>query len=437
MRRLLLSIVVLAALLAWQARPRELAPEPQPWFESLARELAEHAPRRPLILIDLDRLDANLARVRERIAPPLRLRIVTKSLPSLGLLRYVLEGSGTRRLMAFHAPFLPALLEATGPEVDILLGKPVPAGAAAELYDGLGPQGGAEASRRVQWLVHDPELLAEYAALARERGLTLRINVEIDVGLHRGGARDTEELSALLAAIRDEPRHLRFSGFMGYDGHVAHAPSALRWPWEEARAPVDRAFRRMLGRYAAFRSFAEREHGDLVEGDPTWNGGGSRTYALYEPGGPVDDVALGGGLVMPSSYTGFTLAGHEPALFIATPVLKRIEALPLPFLESLSAAWRWWNPNRAVAFYVNGGGWAADVVHPTGLVRNELVDDPPNENLVPTLSLLNGSSAQTLVEGEWVFYRPRQGDAIFQFEEIHLVRDGKLVGTWSPFPRRY
>ena len=431
----LIALVVCA--LVWLSRPRAHSPETQPYFESLATLLASQAPRRPIVLIDLDRLDANLALVRSRIVPPLHLRIVTKSLPSLDLVRYVLKGSGSRRLMAFHAPFLPDLLSATEPDVDILLGKPVPAGAAAEVYDALPPDRAAEMTRRVQWLVHDPALLADYLAFAREREIRLRINVEIDVGLHRGGARDITELRQLLDDIRRAPAQARFSGFMGYDGHVAHAPTFLRWPWETERAPVLRAFERMLDRYATFERFARRTYPDLVADDATWNGGGSRTYALYTPDAVVTDIALGGGLVRPASYTGFTMEGHQPALFIATPVLKRIEAARIPFLEGLSKLWSWWNPNRAVAFYVNGGGWAAEVVHPTGLIRNELLADPPNENLLPTLSLLNGSRLQTVSEGSWVFYRPRQGDAVFQFEEIHLVRGGRLVGTWHPFPRRY
>jgi D-serine deaminase-like pyridoxal phosphate-dependent protein len=220
-RRELSLLGVAAGLLIWQCRPSARVPEAQPYFESLALELESEAPRRPVILIDLDRLDANLARVRERMPRPLHLCIVTKSLPSLDLVRHVLEGSGARRLMAFHAPFLPDLIEATRPGVDILLGKPVPAGAAAGVYDALGPAQAAEVSRRVQWLVHDRALLDDYLTFARERGLRLRINVEIDVGLHRGGARDRAELARLLDGIRRAPEHARFSGLMGYDGHVA------------------------------------------------------------------------------------------------------------------------------------------------------------------------------------------------------------------------
>ncbi|MDJ0866474.1 MAG: alanine racemase [Myxococcota bacterium] len=432
------GVVGAGALLLWAARPAAQAPARQPYYEALGAELAAHAPARPLILIDLDRLDANLDAVRGHVAPPLRLRLVTKSLPSLELLRYALERTGARGLMAFHAPFLRDLLAATGPEVDVLLGKPVPAGAAREFYDAFAePAATAAASERIQWLVHDAALLDDYLALARDRDLVLRIAVEIDVGLHRGGARDTEELRPLLEALGAAAGRVRFTGFMGYDGHVAHAPGFLRWPWEPRPAPVQRAFAGMLARYRDFVGFARREFPTLVGEDPTWNGGGSRTYTLYGPGGVVNDLALGGGLLMPATYDGFTLAGHQPAIFIATPVLKRIEAARLPFLESLTSVWRWWNPNRAVAFYVNGGGWAADVVHPTGLLRNEWVDDPPNENLLPTLSLLNGSRRQGLAVGDWVVYRPRQGDALFQFEEIHLLRGGRLAGTWRPFPRRF
>jgi hypothetical protein len=117
-------------------------------------------------------------------------------------------------------------------------------------------------------------------------------------------------------------------------------------------------------------------------------------------------------------------------------VLKRIEPAEVPLLGPLGRLWRWWDPNRAVAFYVNGGGWAADLVHPSGLATNPLLESPANENLLPTLSRLDGSSLQTLRTGDFVLYRPRQGDSLTQFETILLVRGGRLAGTWRPFPRR-
>jgi len=433
-RRALAALTLLALGAGVLLRPGARAPRADAYYDALAAELRAHAPSRPIALIDLDRLDANLAAVRSQLKPPQRLRLVTKSLPSLELIRHALEGSGATRLMAFHAPFLPDLLRATGPEVDVLLGKPVSAAEAAEFYATIGPDQAAAASERIQWLVSDAAMLDDYLALATAQGLVLRINLEIDVGLHRGGARNAAELRALLERLRAATERARFSGFMGYDGHVAHAPGFGPLASHEER--VREAFAEMLARYGEFVAIARGEFAELVPADPTWNGAGSLTYALYPPDAVVNDIALGGALLMPSTYDVFTLASHRPALFLAAPVLKRIEPAEVPLLGPLGRLWRWWDPNRAVAFYVNGGGWAADLVYPSGLATNPLLESPANENLLPTLSRLDGSPLQTLRNGDFVLYRPRQGDALTQFETIHLVRGGRLAGTWRPFPRR-
>lgn len=238
----------------------------------------------------------------------------------------------------------------------------------------------------------------------------------------------------MLGRLRAANEHTRFSGFMGYDGHVAHAPGLGPFASQEER--VRGAFAEMLARYAGFVAVARSEFAELVPPEPTWNGAGSLTYTLYPPDAVVNDLALGGALLMPSTYDVATLSAHRPALFLAAPVLKRIEPAELPLLGPLGRVWRWWDPNRAVAFYVNGGGWAADLVHPGGLATNPLLESPANENLLPTLSRLDGSTRQTLHAGDFVLYRPRQGDALVQFETIQLVRGGRLAGAWRPFPRR-
>ncbi|MGH7287201.1 MAG: alanine racemase [Myxococcota bacterium] len=432
--RALIAFGLLALGAGVLLRPEARAPQADGYYDALAAELRAHAPARPIALVDLDRLDANLAAVRSQLKPPQRLRLVTKSLPSLDLIRYALERSGATGLMAFHAPFLPDLLRATAPEVDVLLGKPVAAAEAAEFYAALGPEQANAASQRIQWLVSDVAMLDDYLALAAARGLVLRINLEIDVGLHRGGARNAEELRVLLARLRAAPERARWSGFMGYDGHVAHAPGFGPLASQETR--VREAFADMLARYAEFVAIARSEFAELVPAAPTWNGAGSLTYTLYPPDAVVNDLALGGALLMPSTYDVFTLASHRPALFLAAPVLKRIEPAEVPLLGPLGRLWRWWDPNRAVAFYLNGGGWAADLVYPSGLATNPLLESPANENLLPTLSRLDGSPLQTLRTGDFVLYRPRQGDSLTQFETIYLLRGGLLAGAWRPFPRR-
>ncbi|RXM22213.1 DSD1 family PLP-dependent enzyme, partial [Citrobacter sp. AAK_AS5] len=93
-------------------------------------------------------------------------------------------------------------------------GKPLPASAVHGVLPRLA-SARMDASRQVQWLVDTPERLAEYRALARAQGVPLGVNIEIDVGLHRGGVESTEMLAAMLDLLRDEPL-LPLRGFMGY-----------------------------------------------------------------------------------------------------------------------------------------------------------------------------------------------------------------------------
>ena len=89
-------------------------------------------------------------------------------------------------------------------------------------------------------------------------------------------------------------------------------------------------------------------------------------------------------------------------------------------------------------FTIYGGGWAAEFVYPPGASLAPLVNDAENKNLVPNQSWLVGPTSPPIMPDDWVFQHPREADAIFQFENILLVRDGRLQPmTWRSFPRRY
>jgi D-serine deaminase-like pyridoxal phosphate-dependent protein len=77
-----------------------------------------------------------------------------------------------------------------------------------------------DADRQLQWLIDTPKRLEEYRQLAERLQRRMRINIEIDVGLHRGGVQDTATLERILAAIAAHPARLEFAGFMGAT-HVA------------------------------------------------------------------------------------------------------------------------------------------------------------------------------------------------------------------------
>lgn len=430
--KFIVTLTASAALLLWIFRPEDAGTPHDAYFAGIERALKDGGIARPALVIDLDRVDANLAAINTHLQPPRHYRVVDKSLPSPQLIQYVMEKTGSRRVMTFHEPYLTVLFPMLPADVDYLLGKPMPAPAAREFYAALPTASRADAAARIQWLVDTAERAQEYAALAEAFDVRLRVNAEIDVGLHRGGARDDAELDAIFKVIAANPARLRFSGFMGYDGHLPHVPAVIS-SHEDA---VRDAFEDLVARYTHFVEYGKERYPAWFTGEVTLNGAGSKTYRLYTPEHPLNDLAMGSCVVMPSAFDEFTLAEHKPAMFIAAPVLKRRAGFDVPFLDAAAPAAAWWNPNWRMSYYVYGGAWNEALVSPAGIKPNSLTTSAPNENLFPNQNLLNGSETAALRVGDFVFYRPKQGDAIMQFETIYVMRGGKIVDRWKPLPVR-
>jgi D-serine deaminase-like pyridoxal phosphate-dependent protein len=115
-----------ATAAALAVRPRGDAGPADPYFASLDRALKAARVGTPRIVIDLDRVDRNVATILAHLPDPSAYRIVEKSVPSVDLIRYIAERTGSRRIMALHGPFLGVLLDTFDHGIDILLGKPMP-----------------------------------------------------------------------------------------------------------------------------------------------------------------------------------------------------------------------------------------------------------------------------------------------------------------------
>jgi len=114
------------------------------------------------------------------------------------------------------------------PDADILLGKPLPVAAAAQFYRDY--QAPFNPAKQLHWLIDTPERLKQYLNLAQQQQLSLQVCIELDVGLHRGGVDNDTALFEMLSCIRQHPQQLSFSGFMGYDAHVAKLPRIFGTP---------------------------------------------------------------------------------------------------------------------------------------------------------------------------------------------------------------
>lgn len=403
---------------AW-LRPGDRGQPHDGYFQALNQELKASGPMRPSLLIDLDRLDRNIEVVRQFLARSgKQLRLVEKSLPAPGLLRYIGERIGTRKLMSFHQPFLNHDARLF-PEADILLGKPLPVRSAQLFYQQH--SGSFDPAKQLQWLIDTPERLQQYLALAQGLGTRLRINIELDVGLHRGGVGDTQTLGRLLQLIADNPQQLEFSGFMGYDPFVGmNLPSVL--------GSQDELLAKVMALYQGYVDFTRQRFPTLWREGLTLNTAGSPSYQAHEHERLSSEVAIGTGLLKPSHYDLLSLAEHQPAVYIATPVLKRTGALRIPALDEKSRLFAWWDVNQRETFFIYGGNWQADPVSPVGLQLSGLYGRSSNQELV------NGSPAVGLAVDDQVFLRPTQSESVLlQFGDLLAVRGGRIVERWPVY----
>ncbi|MBK8254847.1 MAG: alanine racemase [Polyangiaceae bacterium] len=398
------------------------------FFKAVSTNLTTAGQGTPVLIVDMDRLDANIDTISAALAAPLSYRIVEKSLPSLDLLSYVSARAKTNKFMVLHLPFLSNLLSAL-PNAEVLVGKCHLTPAVQSFFQSLpvGADLSAEAAR-VTFLVDSTEAVSELQKLAQALNITLRIAVEIDVGLRRSGVPSPEVIGSVLSAIKDGTA-LTFAGLMGYDGHVAYTPGGTVDAVNQAGADATalyKTFRDTLQKY--FPALANLPN--LI-----FNSGGSSTFPLYKSDSPVNDVAAGGGVLRPAGYPDHLISALKPAIFIAAPVLRQYTKPQLPFFTEAQSA-DLMKDQQGIA--VQGGSWPYYFSYPSDVRPAPFVNDATDHNHVPNQTLLTAPASTPIKRGDWIFFHPRQSDVIFQFQEVLQVRGGQLTNdVFAAYPRRF
>jgi len=317
--------------------------------------------------------------------------------------------------MVFHRPFLQAMAR-LNPQADILMGKPMPIAAAATFY--ATPVGEFNPERQLQWLIDTNDRLHQYLKMAQSHGIKLRVNLELDVGLHRGGFVAGEELAQALEIIENNPQHLEFSGFMGYDAHLMGIPQFL----------ATRELPKVKARYAACVQQLKDNFADLVKPDTCFNGAGSPTFRYYEGDTVVNDLSAASCLMKPTHYDLPILEDFEPSAFIASPVLKHLQGARLPALEWTGPLLRAWDKNQTQMYFCYSGNWLAENESPPGLTPH----------FAYVSSNQQGYSASDSVDigvDDFIFLRPTQSEAVLlQFGDLVLFRGDQIVDRWPVLP---
>lgn len=417
-RNLMIGGAGLAGAVILMSKPGDESGPRDPYFLDLQTALTDAGIATPTLVVDKARLNANIDTLMSHLPAGMAYRIVAKSLPSLDLIAHIRQRTGTDRLMTFNQPMLNALSRDM-PDADQLLGKPLPVAAARAYFAALAPEE-ADAAARVQWLIDTPERLRQYQELARATGQVLRINLELDVGLHRGGFEAGDAFRAVLETIRDNPE-ITLTGLMGYEPHLAALPEALGWR-ERAKSGAWRRYSEALAQVADVFG------ADTVAG-LTRNAAGSPTYRYYQDTDLANEISAGSCLVKPTHFDTPLLEPHLPASFIATPVIKTMDKTRLPGLEFAADGQRAWDPNVSRTVFIYGGNWMADPVDPPGLSYNKTFGRSSNQEM------LTGGHNLAIAPDEFVFLRPHQSEAVFlQFGDIAVYEDGRITQRWPVFP---
>ena len=416
-RNLLIGGTAIAGVAALMSKPDDKSGPRDPYFLSIQQALMNAGIATPTLVIDRARLNANIDALKRHLPDGMGYRIVAKSLPSISLIQHVAQRANTDRLMTFNLPMLVALSDLM-PEANQLVGKPLPVQAARLYFERLPPTR-IEAADHIQWLIDTPKRLSQYQELARSLNRTLRLNLELDVGLHRGGFETGADLDAVLKEIKTDP-NLEFAGFMGYEPHIPSLPTTLGWR-DKALAGAWRTYRTALDQAADV-------FGSEAIAHITRNAAGSPTYRYYEDTKIVNEVSAGSCLVKPTHFDTELLEPHLPASFIATPVIKSIPKTRMPGLEFADGATRAWDPNYSKTVFIYGGHWLADPIDPPGLSYNSTFGRSSNQEM------LNGGPELNITPDEFVFFRPHQSEAVFlQFGDIAVYDEGEIVDYWPVF----
>lgn len=390
------------------------------YFQQLGAHLKNEYAAKPHLVIDLDKVDENVAQCKAHLKPGAHFRIVVKSLPVRQLIHYLMEAMATTRLMVFHQPFLTDLAGYLDTRSDVLVGKPMPIQSAAYFYHHLPERaGGFDPYRQIQWLVDSPDRVRQYVQLAKALGCKLRLNIEIDVGLHRGGITTTEALSDVLDMLHEHSPHVECSGLMGYDPHVVKIPKLLRSP-AKSRKTSDQFYQECI-------ALIQNKYPQFWHENLTFNGAGSPTLSQHNTAtSPLNDIAAGSCFVKPTTFDIPTLQGYTPACFIATPVLKKMRGTLIPGLEKYRSLLRLLSPQNAQSFFLYGGYWKADYVYPETLRENTLFGASTNQTMV------NAAAHISLDVDDFVFLRPHQSEFVFlQFGKALMIRGGQIIDRWD------
>ena len=253
----------------------------------------------PVLLVDLDALEYNIARLAEHFRTAGKnLRPHTKShkTPAIAHLQLTAGAQGITCAKVGEAE----VMAAAGIQ-DILIANEVVGRRKVERLMAL-------ASRcDIMVAVDDPQNLADLNEAAHAYKVSPRVLVEVNIGHNRCGVAPATVVE--LARATAQAPHLRFCGLMGYEGHIIDLED------KDAR---DDGARTCLQRLVNARDDVERAGLDC----PICSASGTGDYYISTSFDGITEVQAGSYALMDAAYAKLGL-GFKNALSVLTTVTSR------------------------------------------------------------------------------------------------------------------
>ncbi len=378
--------------------------------------------RLPLMVVDLDALDANTRRLGEVArAHGKNLRVASKSVRVPDLLRRIaaVGGEHFRGLMCFAVG--EAQLLAQHGFDDLLVAYPTVQRADLELAWEMA-QAGANFTLMIDSPLHVDMLATFWSERAGASAAPpLRVCIDQDmswrpagkhIGVQRSPVRTLDDFTAVLDSVLARPQ-LRLAGVMGYEAQIAGVGDEN--PFAPLLNPAKRLIKSRSTKDVAVKRRAVSEllarRGVALE---FFNGGGTgsiRTTSL-EPW--VSEVTAGSGFLQSHLFDYYAANENEPAMCFALQVTR----LPQPDRVTCQSGG-----------FIASGPADADKAPvpflPVGLQADKMEGFGEVQTPLHVPANLRG----TLRPGDPVFFRPaKAGEIAERFNEYLLVRGGRIEG---------
>ncbi len=241
--------------------------------------------------------------------------------------------------------------------------------------------------------VDDADNVRRLSAAAAAAGVTLRVFVEVNVGMDRCGVEPGEPALALARQV-DAAEGLVFAGLQAYEGHLQNL-----LPFEEREARTRADMRKAL---------TAKEHIEAAGLEVGAIGGcGTGTHTITGRLPWMTELQCGSYATMDAQYAAVGGADYENALTVLTTVISR-------------------RPDKAV---VDAGLKAVtpEFGDPTVLVEGATWFDFSEEHGEITV----GGPAQELRVGDKIELIPRHGcTTVNLYDTYHVTEGGALIGAW-------